>query len=44
MCSEGEVMKAALPSEISLNNYKPRVETFIELAGKFSDDESEFNS
>jgi len=39
LCSEGEVMKAALPSEISLKNYRPRLETFIELARKFSDDE-----
>ena len=33
LCSEGEVMKAALPSETSLNDYKPRLETFIELSG-----------
>jgi primosomal protein N' (replication factor Y) len=39
LCSEGEVMKAALPSEISLNNYKPRLDTFIKLAGKYSDEE-----
>ncbi|MCX6326389.1 MAG: primosomal protein N' [Bacteroidia bacterium] len=38
LCSEGEVMKAALPSEICLNIYKPRLETFIELAGNFTDD------
>jgi primosomal protein N' (replication factor Y) len=37
LCSEGEVMKAALPSELSLNIYKPRLETFIQLAGKFTD-------
>src|SRR5450759_2890973 len=36
LCSEGEVVKAALPSEICLNNYKPRLETFIELAGRFT--------
>jgi primosomal protein N' (replication factor Y) (superfamily II helicase) len=42
LCCEGEVMKAALPSELSLNNFKPRLETFIELSGKFSD--TEFNS
>ena len=28
LCSEGEVMKAALPSETSLNEYRPRLETF----------------
>ena len=39
LCSEGEVMKAALPSEKCLNNYKPRSETFIELARKFTDNE-----
>ena len=39
MCSEGEVMKAALPSEISLNNYKQKLENYIILARKFSDDE-----
>jgi primosomal protein N' (replication factor Y) len=39
LCSEGEVLKAALPSEISLNNYKPRLETFIKLAEKFTDSE-----
>ena len=32
-------MKAALPSEISHNNYKPRVETFIELTNKYSDED-----
>src|SRR5664280_1528900 len=37
LCTEGEVMKAALPSEISLSNFKPRVETFIKLSEKFSD-------
>ncbi|MEI6047802.1 MAG: primosomal protein N' [Bacteroidota bacterium] len=39
LCSEGEVMKAALPSEISHNNFKPKSETFIKLAGKFTDKE-----
>src|SRR5512133_2968850 len=39
ICSEGEVMKAALPAEISLNNFKPRLETFIRLSGKYSEDE-----
>ena len=32
LCTEGEVMKAALPSETSLSNYRPRLETFIELS------------
>ena len=39
LCSEGEVMKAALPSETSLSNYRPRVETFIELSREYSDKE-----
>jgi primosomal protein N' (replication factor Y) len=39
LCCEGEVMKAALPSELSLNNYKPRLETFIEFSRKFSEEE-----
>jgi primosomal protein N' (replication factor Y) (superfamily II helicase) len=39
LCSEGEVMKAALPSEICLNNYKPRIETFIEFTRKYTDKE-----
>ena len=39
LCSEGEVMKAALPSEICLNNFKPRLESFVELTRKFSDEE-----
>lgn len=39
LCSEGEVMKAALPSESSLSDFRPRIETFIELGGKYSDDE-----
>jgi len=39
LCSEGEVMKAALPSEISLNNYKPRLESFISLSRKYSETE-----
>ncbi len=37
LCTEGEVMKAALPNEISLNNFKPRFETFITLTEKFSE-------
>ena len=39
LCSEGEVMKAAMPSEICFNNYKPKLETYIQLAGIFSDNE-----
>lgn len=39
LCSEGEVMKAALPSELCLKNYKPKLETFIELAEKLTDQE-----
>ena len=29
LCSEGEVMKAALPSAVSLSNYKPKLESYI---------------
>jgi primosomal protein N' (replication factor Y) (superfamily II helicase) len=39
LCSEGEVMKAALPSSTSLLNYKPRQETFIQLCREYSDKE-----
>jgi len=39
LCCEGEVMKAALPSETCLNIYKPRLELFVELARNFSDAE-----
>ena len=48
MCSEGEVMKAALPSALLpggetsspvIEKYKPREEIFIELAKHFSDEE-----
>ncbi len=39
LCSIGEVMKAALPSEICLNNYKPKLETYVELGRKYSDKE-----
>jgi len=42
LCREGEVMKAALPSETSLNTYKPRTETFIRLSEKYND--SDLNS
>jgi primosomal protein N' (replication factor Y) (superfamily II helicase) len=37
LCSEGEVMKAALPSETSLSGFRPRIESYIELAEKFTD-------
>jgi primosomal protein N' (replication factor Y) (superfamily II helicase) len=37
LCTEGEVMKAALPSETALYSYKPKSETFIELSEKFTD-------
>jgi primosomal protein N' (replication factor Y) len=37
LCNEGEVMKAALPSEECLKNYKPKLETFIKLSQKYSD-------
>ena len=39
LCCEGEVMKAALPSESSLNNYQPKMETFIQLSRIYSDNE-----
>src|SRR5664280_135022 len=48
MCSEGEVMNAALPSIMLpegvtsspvVDRYKPREERFIELASRFSDKE-----
>jgi primosomal protein N' (replication factor Y) (superfamily II helicase) len=39
LCSEGEVMKAALPSETSLSRFQPRIETLVELTKKFSDSE-----
>jgi len=37
LCGEGEVMKAALPSEISQNNFRPRFETFIKLSKSYND-------
>lgn len=37
MCSEGEVMKAALPAEISLNSYRPKQVSFIRLSREFRD-------
>ena len=41
MCCEGEAMKAALPSIDSLNNYRPKFETYVKLAKDYS--ESELN-
>ena len=38
LCAEGEVMKAALPSEIGQNNFKPRLESYIRLASAFSEE------
>jgi primosomal protein N' (replication factor Y) len=37
LCTEGEVMKAALPSATSLSDYRPHLETFITLTEKYSD-------
>lgn len=37
MCWEGEVMKAAMPSEKSINEYKPHYEAFISLAESFTE-------
>ena len=48
MCSVGEVMKAALPSDLCLEGvtevpvpekYRPREETFVRLASDFTDNE-----
>ena len=39
LCSEGEVMKAALPSGASLTSYRPKLESFIELAESYTDNE-----
>jgi primosomal protein N' (replication factor Y) (superfamily II helicase) len=39
LCSEGEVMKAALPSESTLIGYKPRLETIVGLSREYSDSE-----
>jgi primosomal protein N' (replication factor Y) (superfamily II helicase) len=39
LCSEGEVMKAAMPNELSLSNFKPRFESFIRLSKEFTEDE-----
>lgn len=37
MCNEGEVMKAALPSSKSIDEYRPRLEACLELASAFSE-------
>ncbi len=39
LCNEGEVMKAALPSEECLMSYKPKLETYVNLEREFTDDE-----
>ena len=39
MCCEGEVMKAALPSIASMDNYRPKFETYVRLAKKYSENE-----
>ncbi len=39
LCNEGEVMKAALPSDTSLLDFKPRLETFVELYAKYTENE-----
>lgn len=39
MCCEGEVMKAALPSELYLKRFKPKKEPFIVLARNFTGEE-----
>jgi primosomal protein N' (replication factor Y) len=39
LCNEGEVMKAALPSGKSLDEYKPKLEAFITLAHDFTEKE-----
>jgi primosomal protein N' (replication factor Y) len=38
MCSEGEVLKAALPSELYLGRFKPRKEPFIVLKHNFTEE------
>ena len=39
LCSEGEVMKAALPSELYLKRYKPKTESNIVFARNYSEKE-----
>jgi primosomal protein N' (replication factor Y) len=39
LCSEGEVMKAAMPGANSIKNFRPRLETNIILSVRFSEEE-----
>jgi primosomal protein N' (replication factor Y) (superfamily II helicase) len=39
MCTEGEVMKAALPSDRSIEEYRPRTEAYVILSRDFSEEE-----
>jgi primosomal protein N' (replication factor Y) len=39
LCNEGEVMKAALPSGKSLDEYRPKLESSVMLAREFSEKE-----
>ena len=39
LCSEGEVMKAAMPGENSLKTFRPRLETYIILSVRYSENE-----
>jgi primosomal protein N' (replication factor Y) (superfamily II helicase) len=39
LCSEGEVMKAAIPNEMSLSSFKPRLESFIKLSRALTEEE-----
>ncbi|HEX2970019.1 MAG TPA: primosomal protein N' [Bacteroidales bacterium] len=37
MCNEGDVMKAALPSENAISNYKPKTEIYLKLTETLSE-------
>jgi primosomal protein N' (replication factor Y) len=39
LCTEGEVLKAALPSGTSLSDYRARLETFIRFSRNFTEQE-----
>jgi primosomal protein N' (replication factor Y) (superfamily II helicase) len=39
MCSGGEVMKAALPSDRSIEEYRPRTESYVVLTSDFTEEE-----
>jgi primosomal protein N' (replication factor Y) len=39
MCYEGDVLKAALPSDKLINEYRPRLESYIRLAREFTEAE-----